>query len=244
MHFEKIPFEEWKKELKNLFPAIEDEAIETTYGNIKLPKQGTYGSMGMDFFAPFDIKMPGETTMVIPTGVRWVVDEANMDKGLCIYPRSGLGFKYGLYLENSVGIIDASFYLSDNYGHILIKLHNPYEDLEIPKHKAFAQGVVTQYFICDGAESNEKRNGGFGSTDKKEVTSNVPQDEIRKTLKTVLVKNLTVLTSISNKSETGLSDKEIAEKERILHDYKKYIDNKEYIPKSINDYYNLGYSYE
>ena len=38
----------------------------------------------------------------------------------------------------------------------------------IEEGKAFCQGIVTRYYICDGAESDVQRNGGFGSTDKGE----------------------------------------------------------------------------
>ena len=43
---------------------------------------------------------------------------------LKIYPRSGLGFKYRLQLNNTVGIIDSDYYYSDNEGHIMIKVTN------------------------------------------------------------------------------------------------------------------------
>ena len=40
------------------------------------------------------------------------------------YPRSGLGFKYRLQLNNTVGIIDSDYFYSDNEGHIFAKLTN------------------------------------------------------------------------------------------------------------------------
>ena len=40
------------------------------------------------------------------------------------YPRSGLGFKFRLQLNNTVGIIDSDYYNSDNEGHIFAKLTN------------------------------------------------------------------------------------------------------------------------
>ena len=47
-----------------------------------------------------------------------------MDDGwvLMMFPRSGLGFKYRLQLNNTVGIIDSDYYDSDNEGHIFIKI--------------------------------------------------------------------------------------------------------------------------
>ena len=46
----------------------------------------------------------------------------NTDWVLMLYPRSGLGFKYGLNLMNQTGIVDSDFYYSDNEGHIFVKL--------------------------------------------------------------------------------------------------------------------------
>ena len=64
--------------------------------------------------------MPGESIKV-PTGIR-----AEMEEGwvLKCYPRSGLGFKFRLQLNNTVGIIDSDYFYSDNEGHIFAKLTN------------------------------------------------------------------------------------------------------------------------
>ena len=43
---------------------------------------------------------------------------------LMIYPRSGLGFKFRLQLNNTVGVIDSDYFYSDNEGHIFIKITN------------------------------------------------------------------------------------------------------------------------
>ena len=80
-----------------------------------LPRRATSGSAGYDFFAPFDLTVhPGET-VTVPTGVRVWMEEGWVLK---LYPRSGLGFKYRLQLNNTVGIIDSDYYYSDNEGHI------------------------------------------------------------------------------------------------------------------------------
>ena len=164
MKFEKISFEQWKKDAINLWSFDDDKLLEI-YNDIKLPKQGTASSMGMDFFVPNDLTLYGGNSEVIPTGIKWVVNKADGNVGLIIVPRSGLGFKYGVKLENTVGIIDADYQFADNEGHILIKLRNPSNLIvEIEKGKAFAQGIVLPYQICDGAESDENRTGGFGST--------------------------------------------------------------------------------
>lgn len=135
------------------------------YAEIILPKRATSGSAGYDFFAPKDFSLaPGETAK-IATGIRVKIDEGWVLK---IYPRSSLGFKYRLLLDNTVGIIDSDYYNADNEGHIFIKMTNcGNKDLSVEKGKAFAQGVFVEYGITVDDECDAERTGGFGSTDKK-----------------------------------------------------------------------------
>ncbi len=134
------------------------------YDAIILPKRATAGSAGYDFFATSDISLAHGQTVKIPTGIRCKIDEGWVLK---IYPRSSLGFKYRLTLNNTVGIIDSDYYYAENEGHIFIKMTN-YGDvpLTIKKGCAFAQGVFVEYGITVDDECEEKRTGGFGSTDK------------------------------------------------------------------------------
>ncbi len=139
---------------------------EEIYSGIKLPRRATAGSAGYDFYAPYDITLaPGETAN-IPTGIR-----ALMEPGwvLKLYPRSGLGFKYRLQLNNTVGIIDSDYSDSDNEGHIFIKITNDSNEgktLEIPAGTGFAQGIFVEYGITVDDDVDGARNGGFGSTTK------------------------------------------------------------------------------
>lgn len=99
----------------------QDKEIQAIYQDIRLPQRATRGSAGYDFYAPMEIILaPGEGIKV-PTGIR-----AEMDEGwvLTCYPRSGLGFKYRMQLDNTVGVIDSDYFYSDNEGHILAKITN------------------------------------------------------------------------------------------------------------------------
>lgn len=140
-----------------------DNAVEI-YQNLKLPQRATMGSAGYDFYAPFDIVLaPGET-IKIPTGIR-VYMEANYV--LKLYPRSGLGFKYRLQLNNTVGIIDSDYYHSDNEGHIFAKITNDSNEnktVTLKKGEAFMQGIFVEYGITFDDDTTAIRNGGFGST--------------------------------------------------------------------------------
>lgn len=134
------------------------------YKDIKLPKRATVGSAGYDFYAPYDIELEPNQTATVATGIRAKIEEGWV---LMIFPRSGLGFKYRLTLNNTVGIIDSDYYFSDNEGHIHIKITNGDKPLTIKKGEAFAQGVFISYGITIDDECDGIRNGGFGSTNKK-----------------------------------------------------------------------------
>ena len=174
MHFEKITREQWMKDMMDLYqfenPSKEHlEEINKLYDNIQLPKRATKYSAGYDFYVSGDVLIPMEHAGVIPTGIRWVCDkEEDKNKVLQLYPRSGIGFKTGVRLMNTVGIIDADYWEGNNEGHIMVKLYNPMNShLHIEDGEAIVQGVITEYHTCDDEEEIvEKRTGGMGSTDK------------------------------------------------------------------------------
>lgn len=139
---------------------------ETMYDTLKLPKRATKGSAGYDFYTPFPFQLKAGETIKIPTGIRC---EMNEDWVLCIYPRSGLGFKFRLQLNNTVGIIDSDYFYSDNEGHIFIKITNDSREgktVELKTGDGFAQGIFMPYGITVDDETDGIRNGGFGSTQK------------------------------------------------------------------------------
>ena len=160
--FERVSFEQYKA-------SYEGTELENTYENIKLPKRATVGSAGYDFYAPFDIVLqPGET-IKIPTGIRVKLEPNYVLK---LYPRSGLGFKFRLQLNNTLGIIDSDYYYSDNEGHIFAKITNDTNEgrvIEIKKGTGFMQGIFVEYAITFDDDVTEIRNGGFGSTDLKKI---------------------------------------------------------------------------
>ncbi|HBZ89239.1 dUTP diphosphatase [Sharpea azabuensis] len=155
-----------KVSLNQFALAYKDNNVENIYNDIKLPQRATKGSAGYDFFAPFDFTLKPNETITIPTGIRCEMDE---NRVLMIFPRSGLGFKYRMQLNNTVGIIDSDYFYSDNEGHIFIKItNNTNEDkvIEVKKGQGFAQGLFMQYFLTDDDDASAIRNGGFGSTTK------------------------------------------------------------------------------
>ena len=165
--FHKVSAERFMADWKDTFPETAEETIADIYNKIKLPVRATAGSAGYDFFSPVDITLnPGETVK-IPTGIRV---EMEQDWVLKCYPRSGLGFKYRLQLNNTVGIIDSDYFYSDNEGHIFSKITNDSNEnktLTIPADTGFMQGIFVEYGITVDDDATEIRNGGFGSTTAK-----------------------------------------------------------------------------
>ena len=136
------------------------------FDKIKLPKRATSGSAGYDFYSPFNFDLKPNESIIIPTGIRCKIDDGWF---LAIFPRSGFGFKFRVMLSNTVGIIDSDYFGADNEGHIMIKIINASKDDKTVSLKcgdAFAQGIFIPYGITIDDEANEKRTGGFGSTNK------------------------------------------------------------------------------
>lgn len=164
--FHKVSWEEFLKDWQDTFPETEEEKVRAIYDGIQLPRRATTGSAGYDFFAPVAITLqPGET-MKVPTGIRaWM----EPDWVLCIYPRSGLGFKYRIQMNNTVGIIDSDYFNSDNEGHIFVKLTNDSNEgktMQLPAGDGLVQGIFMQYGITEDDDAQGIRNGGLGSTSR------------------------------------------------------------------------------
>ena len=160
--FERVSEEQFKKDWIDTFGAYEP----VPYENITLPSRATMGSAGYDFRTPAAFTLaPGET-IKIPTGIRVRIENGWF---LGIYPRSGLGFKYRLQMNNTVGIIDSDYYFSDNEGHIFIKMTNASNEgrmLSLNAGDGFAQGIFMPFGITEDDDVSAERNGGFGSTGK------------------------------------------------------------------------------
>lgn len=162
--FHKVSAEQFMEAMGKTLPDYAEEDRNASYEAVRLPVRATSGSAGYDFCLPFDITLqPGEE-ILIPTGIR-----AQMEKDwvLTLYPRSGLGFKYRLQLNNTVGVIDSDYFYSDNEGHIMCRMINDSRSgriVDLKRGEAFMQGIFLQYGITMDDEAAGIRNGGFGST--------------------------------------------------------------------------------
>ena len=152
--------------MQESFSQYSETEIRKMYEALKLPQRATKGSAGYDFAAPFSFTLPAAATIKIPTGIRVKMDEGWVLK---LYPRSGLGFKYRLQMDNTVGIIDSDYFHSDNEGHIFVKLTNDSNQgktLTVGQGTGIVQGIFLEYGITVDDDTDGIRNGGFGSTTK------------------------------------------------------------------------------
>lgn len=162
--FKRVSFDRFKKDVRQAYnPMLSDNDLQTMYDLLELPRRATKNSAGYDFKMPFVLKLEPNEEYLIPTGIK-----CNMfdDWVLTLYPRSGLGFKYGFELRNTVGVIDSDYAESDNEGHIMAKvIHHFNKPIILNPGDGFMQGIFLNYGITFDDFTTAKRNGGFGSTD-------------------------------------------------------------------------------
>ncbi len=170
-YFEIVDFDPFFDDWVAAFPPSEDASgtsvfntVSDIYDMLKKPTRATSGSAGYDFYSPISISLkPGES-LRFPTGIRAVI--TNPSYALFIMPRSSLGFKYRLQLDNTIGLIDSDFQYADNMGDISLKMTNCGDkQINIEAGDRIAQGVFIQYGIVDDdTPLKSERNGGIGST--------------------------------------------------------------------------------
>ena len=163
--FEKVSLEQFIKDMLDTFNGMyTDDEIEGIYETIKLPKRATKGSAGYDFYTHIPFSLEPKHNIKIPTGIKVKKDN---DWVLQIFPRSGLGVKYKVQLENTVGIVDSDYVNSDNEGHIFICIKNTSnKPLTLNHNDAITQAFVVPFGVADKEEVATERVGGIGSTSK------------------------------------------------------------------------------
>lgn len=167
--FEKVSYDTFRDALiSNGGATLEDADIEALYNQIRLPERSTMNSAGYDFFSPIGLTIPAGACLIIPTGIKCNLEVPagdNTGRFLALYPRSSYGFKYGMRLMNTVGIIDEDYYDNpENEGHILVAI-NTMSEFKLNAGDKFCQGIIQPYIKLAGEIKNTNiRTGGLGST--------------------------------------------------------------------------------
>ena len=98
--FKKVSWKQYQSDYVNIFgegKTIDMDEVRKIYDNIKIPQRKTRFSAGHDISIPFEITISSGSKLLIPTGIRC---EMNSDYVMLIFPRSSLGIKKGLRLNN------------------------------------------------------------------------------------------------------------------------------------------------
>ena len=167
MRFEKVRYDAFEHDMMQYRPInfMGGEAKEA-YDKIKLPERKTKYSAGYDICTPIDISIPSGQRRVIPTGIKVVFEEDEMETWhLQMFVRSSVGIKDGVVLTNGTGVIDSDYQFGNNDGDMMLALLNTSEKLV--KYKA-GDRICQAVFMIHGITSNDKasgdRTGGIGST--------------------------------------------------------------------------------
>ena len=163
--FEKISYEQWRKDFDNNMFITADDELDGVLDEIKMPSRSDPNSAGYDIHSPYDeVLVPGEEHN-FPTGLKCKIKEGWF---MGAFPRSSLGFKYYVRLANTIGVIDGSYYNnSGNEGHIWVKIRNEgMETLEIKTGDRICQMIFLPYGITEDDDATGERTGGIGSSGK------------------------------------------------------------------------------
>ncbi len=137
--------------------------IKKTLDNARIPTYGTDGAACFDFYATSKSDVFAlDTSELLDTGIAIEVPDGHV---LLAFSRSGHGFKNGLRLCNSVGVID-----SDYRDSIKVKLVNDsLKDYVIEEGERILQGMIipverVEFDLVEELSDTKRGTGGLGST--------------------------------------------------------------------------------
>lgn len=129
---------------------------------ITIPERSTDGAAGYDLRALDDHYVPANYRLLIPTGLSIAIPDGYVGM---VCSRSGLAFKYGIFVLNAPGIID-----SDYRGEVGVILANSTPmNFFVGHGDRIAQLVIVKHekpvfeFVED-LDGTVRGDGGFGST--------------------------------------------------------------------------------
>ena len=135
-----------------------------TTGFITLPTRATKSSIAYDFYSPIDTVINPMQSVMIWTDVK---AKFNADEALLINVRSSMG-KQPVIIANTQGWIESDYFSNpENDGNIGIRLFNlGTEPYFIKTGDRIAQGMFIKYLTADNGNTDNTRQGGFGSSGK------------------------------------------------------------------------------
>lgn len=140
-----------------------DIKIKKLSKNVPLPKQGTQGAAGIDFYLPQPVQFEPNFSKKVPLGVAVEIPEGYV---MLLIPRSST-WTTPLRMPNSVGVID-----SDYRGEVCALLQNTHHlAWTAEAGERLVQGVIVpvpsvRVVEVDELSETSRGCGGFGSTGK------------------------------------------------------------------------------
>lgn len=147
-----------------MFDVVNLKVLRTSE-NAKVPFFGSVGAACFDITTDELAKdIPPGQAVAFTTGLKFEIPAGHV---MLVFSRSGHGFKSGLRLVNSVGVID-----SDYRGELGVKLHNDSNAVyRTTDFERIAQAMIVPLPIVNlvdvaALSTTERGEGGFGSTGK------------------------------------------------------------------------------
>lgn len=133
-----------------------------------IPTYGTPGAACFDLYATDTVAIAPGRAATVQMGIKVEVPEGHVLK---LFSRSGHGFKHGVRLCNTTGIIDSDF-----RGELVARLHNDGKEVFLVSiGDRVVQGMVVPVerceFVTGELSVTERGEAGFGSTDKPAVAA-------------------------------------------------------------------------
>jgi dUTP pyrophosphatase len=142
------------------------ELVQPAVGGSKLPQHSTLKAAAYDFFAPVDIELLPNVTVLVWTGVKAYMQD---NETLICANRSSNPIKRNIVLANGIGVIDQDYYSNpNNDGQIGFELVNTSDEtVWIHRWDRIGQGMFIPFLPADSwtfKEKWQKRKNGIGST--------------------------------------------------------------------------------
>ena len=148
----------------NRYFEIVNDKHRKNVGEITLPTRATKSSIAYDFYSPITVTIPPNQSVMIWTDVK---AHFNEDEALLINVRSSMG-KHPIMIANTQGWIESDYCDNpDNDGNIGVRLFNlGTEPYVVRVGDRVAQGMFIKYLVADNGNTDNTRQGGFGSSGK------------------------------------------------------------------------------
>lgn len=138
--------------------------IKPLHPNFKMPVKSTQGAGAFDIYMPESGSVLGNVPTPVPLGFAAKVPDGHV---ALIFPRSGVGTRDGLELNNTCGIIDSD-YLGEWKAFLRTKSGKHFSWKADDRVLQFLIVPVSQVelILSDDLGDTERGAGGFGSTGK------------------------------------------------------------------------------